>query len=151
VKTWENVDTHQRGKWWVSTIVPYSEKNIRQITREKPDSPLIGFLIGVGIGFGATLPINLKIADSHETGLAVAASAIWGLIGGGIGALVDAFIHEKQLVYFHSKSNVSWSISPLCSDSLSNAPTPGARAFRADLPVNNRIKSPNGFRVTIRL
>jgi len=128
----------------------FSENNIRQITREKPDSPLNGFLIGAGIGFGATLPINLWIADSDEKGVAVFASALWGLIGGGIGALVDAFIHEKQLVYSRPKSNVSWNISPFYSDSLSNAQTPGARAFRADLPVNKRVKSPNGFRVIIR-
>jgi hypothetical protein len=39
-------------------VQTFQGKDIRQITRTKPDSVLNGFLIGAAIGFGATLPIN---------------------------------------------------------------------------------------------
>jgi hypothetical protein len=95
-----------------SGLRTFQEKEIRQIIRQKQDSPLNGFLIGAGIGFGAMLPVNLALADTDERGLAVAASAIWGLIGGGIGALVDACVHQEQIVFFRPKSS-SWNISPV--------------------------------------
>jgi len=93
----------------------FAQKEIRRITRDQPDSPLNGFLIGAGIGFGATLPVYLAVADSDETGLALAASGIWALAGGGIGALVDACIHQKQVVYVRPRGSVAWSISPVYS------------------------------------
>jgi hypothetical protein len=131
-------------------VQTFSENDIRQITENKPDSPLNGFLIGAGIGFGATLPVNFAIADRDETGLAVYASALWGLIGGGIGALVDACIHEKHSVYFRTRSNVSWTISPFYSELSTKTQKPGTRAFLADLPPNTGVQSSKGFRVTLR-
>jgi len=96
-------------------VQTFAQKDIRRITRDKPDSPLNGFLIGAAIGFGVTLPLNLAIADCDETGLAFASSGIWALSGGGIGALVDAFVYKKQVVYARPRSSVAWSIGPVYS------------------------------------
>jgi hypothetical protein len=96
-------------------VQAFTEKDIRQITQRKQDSVLNGILIGAGVGFGATLPFNLAIADRNEKGLAVAASALWGLIGGGIGAIVDVCVTQKQLIYFRPRSNASLSIRPFYS------------------------------------
>jgi hypothetical protein len=97
--------------------VAFAEKDIRQITRRKQDSVWNGLAIGAGVGFGATLPLYLSLAGRNEKGLAVAASGLWGLIGGGIGAVVDACVTQKQMIYFRPKSKVSWSIRPLYQES----------------------------------
>ena len=86
------------------TVHTYAEKDIRLITRTKSDSPLNGILIGAAGGFGSTLPINLAYTGRDEKGVAIAASVLWGLIGGGIGAVVDACVHQKQMVYFRLKT-----------------------------------------------
>ena len=121
----------------------FSDNDIRQITRKKPDSPLNGFLIGFAAGFGATLPVNLGIADDDETGMALAASAIWGLIGGGIGALVDACVQEKQLVYQRPNRSFSWGIRPFYSHETWPALSP-------DSPPFAQPQSAKGLRLTIR-
>jgi len=127
----------------------FTENEIRQITRGKSDSPLNGFLIGAGTGFGLTLPLNLALVNDDEKGAAVAASALWGLIGGGIGALVDACVHGEQLVYFRPRSNVSWSISPF-SGPLYKSPRRGIQASWVDSSPGTGANSSTGLRVTVR-
>ncbi len=122
---------------------------IRQIIRSKPDSPLNGFLIGAGVGFGSTLPLNLGFASHDETGLAVAASAIWGLIGGGIGALVDACVHGEQMIYFQSRKTVTWSIQPFFSDGPRQPSNSGLAAIPNAYPSGLVPKSSKGIRATV--
>jgi hypothetical protein len=96
-------------------ICSFSDKDIRQISWKKPDSILNGFLIGFGVGFGVTLPFNLAYANnegSDKEGVAVAASALWGLIGGAAGMLVDNSIHGKHTMRFHPQSSFSWRVRP---------------------------------------
>jgi hypothetical protein len=109
----EGLDLRTGGK-----IQTFSSSDIQQITRKKADSPLNGILTGAGIGFGVTLPFNLILAGSGDisNGMALASSGLWGLIGGGIGALIDAAVHEKQLVYARPKRGVSWSVHPFYGD-----------------------------------
>jgi hypothetical protein len=132
-----------------NTIRTFTENDIRQITRSRPDSPLNGFLIGAGTGFVLTLPLNLAFAGHDEKGVAVAASTIWGLIGGGMGALVDACVHGEQLVYFRPRTTVSWSISP-ASDMPARFAKPAIRAFPSDLSSNAEAKPSKGVLVTVR-
>lgn len=94
----------------------FSDNEARQITCKKMDSPLNGMLIGAGLGFGATLPL-LWAASEGDHGWAVAGAGLWGLIGGGIGALVDVAVREKQTVYVRPKSRASLNISPFYSNS----------------------------------
>ncbi len=144
--TQEGIDLVVRGR-----VKNFSEKDIQRITRKRPDSPLNGFLIGTGIGFGATLPLCVAYANSEgiNMGLAVVNSALWGLVGGGIGALVDASIHEKQLVYVRKERAVSWSISPLFSE-LQQYPAPGTQNFLVGSPSHSSIQSPKGLAVNVR-
>ena len=107
----------------------FRENDVRQINQKRHDSVLNGILIGAGIGFAGTLPINLGIAEDDEKGLAVAASALWGLIGGCIGGLVDFSVTQKQLVYFRPKKSISWSIRPFYSNSTSQFPKSRMGAF----------------------
>jgi hypothetical protein len=125
------------------------EDDIRQITRRKPDSALNGILIGAGVGFGATLPVFLSFAESDEKGMAVAAAGIWGLVGAGIGALVDVAVQEKQTVYFHPKSHVSWSISPIYRNSAFRIQPTGGQSFQPSQP-NNGTDPTKGLALTIR-
>ena len=132
------------------TVRTFAEKDIRQITRTKPDSPLNGVLIGAAVGFGATLPINLGVAGRNEKDLAVAASAVWGLIGSGIGAVVDACVHQKQMIYFRPKTNISWSVRPFYSKTTSQLQKSRADAF---LPVSQRytgVDTSTGFALIVR-
>jgi hypothetical protein len=128
----------------------FTENQIRQITRDKPDSVLNGFLIGAGTAFGLTLPLNLAITDRHEVGFAVFASTIWGLMGGGIGALVDTFVHGEQLVYFRPRSTVTWSIGPYYSGFSAQSPNAGFHAFPGDSASSMGVKSSKGVLVTVR-
>ena len=73
-----------------------------------------------------------------------------GLMGGGIGALVDAFVHGEQLVYFRPRSTVSWSISPIYSDSSAKSPKPGLHAFPGDMASGIGAKPSKGVQVTVR-
>jgi|WetSurSiteA1Bulk_404760.scaffolds.fasta_scaffold17596_2 hypothetical protein len=131
-------------------VMTFTEKDIRQITQKKQDSVFNGILIGAAVGFGATLPINLGIADESEKGVAVAASALWGLIGGGIGAIVDASVTRKQLVYFRPRSKVSWSIHPFYSNSPSRFQKPEAGAFLPYSQRNMGVDPSKGLAVTVR-
>jgi hypothetical protein len=131
------------------TVRTFKGDEIRQIIREKPDSPLNGFLIGAGVGFGSTLPLNLGFASHDETGVAVAASAIWGLMGGGIGALVDAFVHGEQMIYFQPRKTVTWSIRPFFSDWPRQPSNSGLAVIPHGLPSSGVPKSSKGIRATV--
>jgi hypothetical protein len=131
-------------------VQTFAEKDLGQITQKKQDSALNGILIGAAVGFGAALPINLGIADESEKGVAVAASALWGLIGGGIGALVDASVTQKQLVYFRPRSSVSWSIRPFYSNSPSQFQKTGASALMPYAQRNTGNDPSKGLAVTVR-
>jgi len=127
----------------------FKEDDLRQITRRKPDSVLNGILIGAGVGFGVTLPLNLAIADRNEKGLAVAAAGLWGLIGAGIGAIVDLSIEEKQMVYFRPKSDISWSINPIYGNSPSRVRMIGGQSFQPSQPGNG-VDPTKGLALTVR-
>jgi hypothetical protein len=132
------------------TIRTFAEKDIRQIDRTKPDSPWNGILIGAAVGFGGTLPLNLAAAGRDEKDLAVAASALWGLIGGGIGAVIDACVHQKQMVYFRPKTNISWSVRPFYSKIPAQLQKSRADAFP---PVSQRytgFDTSKGLALTVR-
>jgi hypothetical protein len=130
------------------TLQSFSERDVRQITRQKPDSPWNGVAIGAGVGFGATLPLFL-VASEGERGWAVAGAAVWGLIGGGIGALVDAAVHEKQTVYVQPRSRASFSISPFYSNSSLRLQTFGARALQSGWQQNGGTDPSKGIAVTL--
>jgi hypothetical protein len=130
-------------------VLTFTEKDIRQITQKKQDSVLNGILIGAAVGFGATLPFNLAIADESETGLACALSALWGLIGGGIGALVDVSITQKQMVYFRPRNSVSWSVRPFYSNSPSRFQKTGAGALLPYAQRNLGNDPSKGLAVTV--
>ncbi len=127
-------------------IQAFAEKDIRQITQKKHDSVLNGILIGAGVGFGATLPLNLGLADHGEKGLAVAAAGLWGLIGGGIGAIVDASITQKQMIYFHPRSSFTWSVRPV----FSIFQKPAADAFLPKSQGYTGLDPSKGIAVTVR-
>jgi hypothetical protein len=126
----------------------FAEKDIRQISRKRQDAIWNGILIGAGVGFGASLPLYLGFAEDDETGLAFGASALWGLIGAGIGAVVDASVTQKQLVYFRPGSKISWSVRPFYSKSpLTKA---GTGAF---IPYPTRLSGDDpskGLAVNVR-
>jgi hypothetical protein len=130
-------------------IQSFNENNLRRITRRKQDSALNGTLIGAAVGFGATLPIALGFSGYDEKGAAVAAAGIWGLIGAGIGALVDVSVQENQMVYFHPKGSISWSISPIFRKSAFRVQPPGERSFLPFQP-NNGMDQTTGLALTIR-
>ncbi len=111
-------------------IRSFTDSNLRQITRRKADSALNGTLIGAGIGFGATLPFFLGLAEHDEKGTAVAAACVWGLIGAGIGALTDVAVQGKQTVYVRPKTSASWSIRPIYGDSAFRIQPTGGPAFQ---------------------
>lgn len=131
-------------------VQAFAEKDLRQITQKRQDSIFNGLLIGAAVGFGATLPINLGIADEGEKGVALAVSALWGLIGGGIGAIVDASITHKQLVYFRPRSTVSWSICPFYSNSPFQFQKPGTGAVLPYSQQNVGVDPSKGLAVTVR-
>jgi hypothetical protein len=131
-------------------VQTFDEKDLRQITQKKQDSVLNGILIGAAVGFGATLPVYLGIADEDEKGVAVAASALWGLIGGGIGALVDASVTQKHLIYFRPRNKVSWSIRPFYSNSPTQFQKTGARALMPYAQRNTGNDPSKGLAVTVR-
>ena len=131
-------------------VQSFAEKDLRQITQKKQDSVLNGILIGAAVGFGATLPVNLGIADESEKGVAVAASALWGLIGGGIGALVDVSITQKQMVYFRPRNSVSWSVRPFYSNSPSRFQKTAAGASLPYAQRNIGNDPSKGLAVTVR-
>jgi hypothetical protein len=133
-----------------NTVRTFAEREIRQITRNKQDSPLNGFLIGAGVGFGSTLPLNLSLANHNEKGLAVAASAIWGLIGGGIGALVDACVHGEQLIYFRPRDKVTWDIRPLYFDLYHQRNKQGFSVISHGIASDVTSGSAKGVQVSVR-
>lgn len=130
-------------------IRSFTENNLRHITRRKADSALNGTLIGAGVGFGATLPFFLAVAERDEKGIAVAAAGIWGLVGAGIGALIDVAVQEKQMVYFRPKSSASWSLSPIYRNSAFRIQPTGGPAFQPSQP-NNGVDTTKGLALTIR-
>jgi membrane-bound metal-dependent hydrolase YbcI (DUF457 family) len=92
------------------------------------------------------LPVNLSFAGRNEKGLAIAASGLWGLIGGGIGAVVDACVTQKQMVYFRPKSKASWSIRPFYQESQK----PAAAAFVPSSLQYSGVDPSKGIAVTVR-
>ncbi len=124
----------------------YAEKDIRQINQRKRDSILNGLVIGAAVGFGATLPVNLAIAGSDDKNTAVAASAFWGLIGGGIGAIVDACLAQNRTIYFRPRSKVSLSIHPMGS----RFQKPAHAALLSSFRPYTRIDPSRGIVVAIR-
>jgi hypothetical protein len=131
-------------------VQTFAEKDLRQITQKKQDSIFNGLLIGAAVGFGATLPVYLSLAEDDEKGLAVAASALWGLIGSGIGALVDASVTQKQLIYFRPRNKVSWSVRPFYFNSPSRFQNLGTGAFVPYSQRNMGVDPSKGLAVTVR-
>jgi hypothetical protein len=126
----------------------FSDNEVRQITRQKTDSPLNGILIGAGVGFGATLPPFL-VASEGAHGWAVAGASLWGLIGGGIGALVDMAVREKQTVFVRPKSCSSLNISPVYSNTGLKLQTPAGRALQGSWQQNGGTDLSKGIAVTV--
>jgi len=123
--------------------------DLSRITRRKADSVLNGTLIGAGVGFGASLPLFLALAEHDEKGWAVGYAGMWGLIGAGIGAIVDVAVREKQTVYFRPKSRISWDISPIYGSSTFRVRPTGGQSFQPFQP-NNGVNPSKGLALTVR-
>lgn len=130
------------------TLRSFSDNDVRQITRRKSDSPLNGILIGAGVGFGATLPLFLATSEGDH-GWAVTGASLWGLIGGGIGALVDVAIREKQTIYVRPKSRASLIISPFYSNSGLRLQTPVGHALQDSWQKTGGIDPSKGISLTV--
>jgi hypothetical protein len=128
----------------------FKEEDIHRITQRKHDPVWNGILIGAAVGFGSTLPVNLAIAERGENDIALAASALWGLIGGGIGALVDASVTQKRLVYFRPRRSISWSIYPCVSGSASRLEASAIGASRRFSPASPGKDPSKGIAIAVR-
>ncbi len=122
----------------------YSADRVSRITWKKPDSPLNGYLIGFAAGFAPMLPAYMALLDEDERGLAVVGALLWGLMGGGIGALVDAAIQKEKVVFEGSKKRVSWSLQPIFSE----------KTYRENSPLGKALPTcegaARGLRIAIR-
>jgi hypothetical protein len=93
-----------------------SEREVKTILQRRPD-PLAngtkwGLAIGAGVGFAAA--IALASGDGHAYApMMIGATLIYGGLGAGVGAGLDALVQGNQVIYFKPASSARVTVSPL--------------------------------------
>ena len=93
------------------------EREVRTIRQRRSDSLANGAKWGLGIGAGLGLAGGLAIASEYSEGGGVyipILALVYGGIGAGVGAGLDALILSNQVIYFKSPGSVAKvTVSPL--------------------------------------
>jgi len=92
----------------------WSAFELRDVRRREGDSLLNGAIFGAAICGGL---VSLMYLDNECRGDPACAKAVlvYGTIGAGVGAGIDALIQANRLIYRNSASRVSWSVAPAFS------------------------------------
>jgi hypothetical protein len=98
----------------------FGAPDVATISLRRHDSLGNGALIGLGVGGGLTLVACLVSVESSDAGWCVAAAAVYGGIGAGIGVGIDALIPGKKILAYRAPApggpaRARLSIAPLVS------------------------------------
>jgi hypothetical protein len=80
----------------------FGAPDVSAIQVRRNDSLANGALIGLGVGSGLTLVACLADTEAREAGWCVAAAAVYGGIGAGIGVGIDALIPGKKILAYRA-------------------------------------------------
>ena len=80
----------------------FGAPEVSTIQLRRNDSLANGALIGLGVGSGLTLVACLADTEAREAGWCVAAAAVYGGIGAGIGVGIDALIPGKKILAYRA-------------------------------------------------
>ncbi len=95
------------------------EASVREVRRQRPDSPWTGALIGLGAGVGATIVAVHSTCSLPDPECEAIAGAVFGtaFAGGGliVGGIIDYFVHGYDTVFEPptSSRNRGFEISPI--------------------------------------
>jgi hypothetical protein len=80
----------------------FGAPDVSTIQVRRNDSLGNGALIGLGVGGGLTLVACLVSVESRDAGWCVAAAAVYGGVGAGIGVGIDALIPGKKILAYRA-------------------------------------------------
>jgi hypothetical protein len=90
----------------------FEESRIRKVETYRSDSVLNGLLIGVAAGAGSVLAVAFAL-DRNEADEYGAAVALYGAIGGAMGAGIDALIRGRHTVLLAEPQATKVSVQPV--------------------------------------
>ena len=92
-----------------------SENEITTIRQDRQDSVADGAKWGLGIGAGLGLAAGIAIAsgDGNASALIPILALVYGGIGAGVGAGVDALMLRNQVIYYKPSNSARLTFSPL--------------------------------------
>ncbi|HEY7441306.1 MAG TPA: hypothetical protein VH701_02715 [Vicinamibacterales bacterium] len=92
-----------------------SETEVRKIRQDRQDSLANGAKWGLCIGAGLGLAAGVAVAsgDGNASALIPILALVYGGLGAGVGAGLDAMVLGNQVIYFKPASSAKVTVSPL--------------------------------------